>query len=155
MENFFAGNGEIIIRLTTAVLLGILIGLERVLVHKEAGMKTHALVAMGSALFVIISEFLALNYPDAVGFDPGRIASQIIVGIGFFAAGSIILPGSRVRGLTTASGMWVTAGIGMAAGFGFLGLAIIATALILLIQILINFIERPVRDILDQKDDQS
>lgn len=127
---------------------GMLIGAERLLMHKEAGMKTHALVAMGSAVFIIISEMLSLRYPSVVS-DPARIASQIIVGVGFLGAGSIIFRGSRLQGLTTAGGLWVTAGIGMAAGFGFYGLAVITTVLVLLILLVMNIIEKPIRKISD------
>lgn len=149
MEQFFAQNYEIIIRLLLAVGLGMLIGAERLLVHKEAGMKTHALVSMGAALFVIISEMMAQKYLNSPGFNPTMIASQIIVGIGFLGAGSIIHNGSRPMGLTTAGGLWVTAGIGMASGFGLLDIAIISTILVLLIFILMNIFERPIRKISD------
>lgn len=150
--SFLTQNGDVILKLAIAVLLGILIGIERALVHKEAGMKTHALVSMGSAVFVIVSEMIALKYGNIAGFDPTRIASQIIVGIGFLGAGSIILQGNRLLGLTTASGLWVTAGIGMATGFGFYGLAVITTILVLLVLIVVNIFEKPVRKISDNID---
>lgn len=150
MEQFFVNNSEMILRLLLAVGLGALVGLERLIVHKEAGMKTHALVALGSALFVLISEALMFKYGNIGGFDPSRIASQIVVGIGFLGAGSIMLSGSHIRGLTTASGLWVTAGIGMAAGFGFSGLAIFTTVLILMIFILMSIFERPIRKIIEE-----
>ncbi len=150
MIEFFAQYQEIIIRLVVAVILGLVIGLERVLVHKEAGMKTHAMVSMGSALFIIISELIALKYGNVAGFDPTRIASQIIVGIGFLGAGSIIFQGNKLMGLTTAGGLWVTAGIGMAAGFGFYSLAVIATILILFILIAVYRFEQPIRKISDE-----
>lgn len=147
MSQFLAQNGDIILRLAVAMGLGLLIGAERLLVKEAAGMKTHALVSMGSALFIIISEILAIKYGDISGFDPSRIASQIIVGIGFLGAGSIILQGSRLVGLTTAGGLWVTAGIGMASGFGFFGLASIATVIVLFILVVVNFFESPIRKI--------
>jgi putative Mg2+ transporter-C (MgtC) family protein len=150
MTEFFTQNVEIIIRLAVAVGLGLAIGLERVLVHKEAGMKTHALVAMGSALFIVISELIALRYGNVAGFDPTRIASQIIVGIGFLGAGSIILQGNRLMGLTTAGGLWVTAGVGMAAGFGFYSLAVIATVLVLFILVAVYRFEQPLRKISEE-----
>lgn len=146
MTEFFAFNTEILIRLLIASALGMLIGLERVLVHKEAGMKTHALVSLGAALFIIISEAIAVNSGRFSGFDPSRIASQVIVGIGFLGAGSIIFYGNRVLGLTTAGGLWITAGIGMAAGFGLWSLALIATILVLIILSLVNYIEKPIRN---------
>ena len=145
MSQFFAQNGEIIIRLFVALILGMVIGAERLFVHKEAGMKTHALVSLGSALFVIISEIIAIKYASVGGFDPTRIASQIIVGIGFLGAGSIMLQGDRLRGLTTAGGLWVTAGVGMATGFGFYNLAVITTLLVLFVLIIVNKFEKPIR----------
>jgi putative Mg2+ transporter-C (MgtC) family protein len=143
MTQFFVQNGDIILKLTLAVVLGMVVGAERSLVHKEAGMKTHALVSMGSALFIIISEMMLQKYANINGFDPMRMASQIVVGIGFLGAGTIILSGSRLKGLTTASGLWVTAGIGMAAGFGLSGLAIISTVLVLLILVFVYILEKP------------
>src|SRR3989338_2761019 len=137
MASFFAGNMDVIIRLLVAVVLGIIIGAERVLVHKEAGMKTHALVSLGAALFVVVSEILALRYGTYGSFDPSRIASQIVVGIGFLGAGAIILQGNRLLGLTTAGGLWVTAGIGMAAGFGLWSVAVLATVLVLFVLVVV------------------
>jgi len=127
--------------------LGLLVGAERLIVHKDAGMKTHALVAMGAAVFVLISEGLVQEYINLPGLNPTMIPAQIILGIGFLGAGSIMLYGSRLRGLTTAGGLWVTAGIGMAAGSGFYSLALIATVLVLLILILVNMFERPIKRI--------
>jgi putative Mg2+ transporter-C (MgtC) family protein len=155
MIEFFTTNSEIIIRLLIAVALGLVIGAERLFVHKEAGMKTHALVSMGSALFVIMSEMLAVKYINLPGFNPAMMPSQIIVGIGFLGAGSIMLQGSRLRGLTTAGGLWVTAGLGMAAGFGFYGLACIATALLMFVFVVVKFLEDPIRKISDEMDPQS
>jgi len=83
------------------------------------------------------------------------IASQIIVGIGFLGAGSIILQGNRLLGLTTASGLWVTAGIGMAAGFGFYSLALISTVLVLFVLVIVYKFEAPIRKISDDKDKQN
>jgi len=150
MEQFFIENREVIFKLVIAVVLGMLIGAERLLVHKEAGMKTHSLVALGSAVFIVISEMIAKQYSGVESFDPSRIASQVIVGIGFLGAGSIMLQGNRLLGLTTAGGLWVTAGIGMAAGFGLFNLAFITTILVLLIFIFMNFFEKPIRKISDE-----
>jgi len=83
------------------------------------------------------------------GFNPVMMASNIIVGIGFLGAGSIILSGSRLMGLTTAGGLWVTAGIGMACGFGLFNLAFISTVLVLLIFIFLNIVEKPIKKISD------
>jgi putative Mg2+ transporter-C (MgtC) family protein len=147
MSQFFAQNSEIILRLLSAVVLGMCIGAERLLVHKEAGMKTHALVAMGAAVFVLISEELVQKYINFPGLNPTMIPAQIILGIGFLGAGMIMFRDSRTRGLTTASGLWVTAGIGMAAGSGFYSLALIVTVLVLLILTLVNIFEKPIRKI--------
>jgi putative Mg2+ transporter-C (MgtC) family protein len=152
MEQFFTQNSEIILRLVLAVGLGLLVGAERLLVHKDAGMKTHALVSLGSAVFVLISETLVQKYINLPGLNPVMIPSQIIVGIGFLGAGSIMIYGSRLRGLTTAGGLWVTAGIGMAAGFGFYSLALIVTVLVLFILILVNIFEKPIRKISEEID---
>ena len=147
MSQFLAQNSDIIVKLSVAVLLGLLIGAERLFVHKEAGMKTHALVSLGAAVFVIISEMIAVKYAalGLGGLDPTRIASQVIVGIGFLGAGSIMLQGNRLLGLTTAGGLWVTAGIGRAAGFGFFALAATTTILVLLVLTVVYLIEKPIR----------
>lgn len=152
MSQFLAENSDIILKLIIAVGFGICIGVERVLVHKEAGMKTHALVSLGAAVFIIISEMLVIKYPFIQGFDPTRIASQIIVGIGFLGAGSIIFQGSRLSGLTTAGGLWVTAGIGMAVGFGFFGLALLTTILVLFVFTVVNILEKPIRKYSEETD---
>ena len=152
MEQFFAQNSEIILKLIIAVICGTLIGAERLLVHKEAGMKTHALVAMGAALFMLISESMVAKYISLPGLNPTMLPAQIIVGIGFLGAGLIMLQGSRLSGLTTAGGLWVTAGIGMAAGFGLFSLAFIATVLVIIIFVAMNILEKPIRKISDNID---
>src|SRR5579862_7049698 len=119
MYELWAQNSIIIIRLSVAVGLGMLIGFERFMVREAAGMKTHAMVSLGAAVFMIISEAMTAKYANFSGLSPTMIVSQIIVGIGFLGAGSIILQGSHLIGLTTAGGLWVTAGIGMASGLGF------------------------------------
>ena len=142
MQEFFIENGDLILKLILSVVLGSLIGAERFFARKEAGMKTHALVSLGSAVFVVVATIL---YTRTEGiFDMSKLVSQIIVGIGFLGAGSIMLSGSHVKGLTTAGGLWVTSAIGMAVGFGLYDLAIITTILVLLIFILMNIIEKPI-----------
>lgn len=153
MSQFLVQNSEIIIRLLVACGLGLLVGAERLFVGKQAGMKTHALVSLGSALFVIVSELIAIKYVSIGGLDPTRIASQIIVGIGFLGAGSIMLQDSRLQGLTTAGGLWVMAGIGMACGFGFYNLAIVTTVLVLFVFIVVSLFERPIRKISEGKNE--
>lgn len=147
MSEFFIANGDVLIRLVVAVGLGMLIGAERHLAHKEAGMKTHALVSMGSALFMIVSEAMTAKYINLPGMNPAMIVSQIVVGIGFLGAGSIIFQGNRVLGLTTAGGLWVTAGIGMTVGFGLIGLATATTVLVFFVLVVVNFFEKPLEKI--------
>ncbi len=125
---------NLIVRLCVAGLCGTVIGLDREYRVKDAGFRTHFLVALGSALMMIVSqygfeEFLATH--DGVRFDPGRIAAQVVSGIGFIGAGTIILHRRLVRGLTTAASLWATAGIGLAAGARMYELAGAATLLTL------------------------
>lgn len=115
------------LRLFVALLLGGLIGIEREFRSKDAGFRTHFLVALGSALFCIVSQY---------GFgtelkDSSRVAAQVVSGIGFLGAGTIIFQKNVVRGLTTAAGLWVTAAIGLACGTGMYIIAIIVTAMVL------------------------
>ncbi len=145
MLNLFTQNSDIITRLVVAMGLGLIIGAERLFVHKEAGMKTHALVSLGAAVFVIISEAMTQKYFNLPGMNPAMIVSQIVVGIGFLGAGSIVLQGPRLLGLTTAGGLWVMAGIGMAAGLRFYSLAIITTILVLFVLTFVYLLEKPIR----------
>ncbi len=113
------------IRIIVALVLGLLIGIERVRAHKTAGPRTYGLVAMGAALFVVSGQIMG---EVGVGVtDSLRIAAQVVAGIGFLGAGAIMFRDNHVTGLTTATGLWVAAGIGIACGFGFYTLATIAT----------------------------
>jgi len=127
---------EVFLRLALAAALGAAIGLERELREREAGLRTHLLVSLGSALFTIVSAYgfhAFLNSgANVVRADPTRIAAQIVTGIGFLGAGAIIRQGLSVRGLTTAATLWVVAAIGLAAGAGYYSGAVIATVLVLL-----------------------
>ena len=120
--------------------MGAAIGIEREYHAKEAGLRTHLLVALGSCLFMILSVYgfdFMLGH-DHVSFDPSRIASQVVTGIGFIGAGTIILQKQVVRGLTTAAGLWVTAAIGLACGNGMYWIALVTTAIVLISLGLIN-----------------
>ena len=124
---------DALLRLSIAAGLGAAVGFERELRDREAGIRTHLLVSLGSALFTIISaygfhEFLT-GGGAIVRADPSRIAAQIVTGIGFLGAGAIIRDGLSVRGLTTAATLWVVAGLGMACGAGYYWPAVAATAL--------------------------
>ena len=126
---------EFILRLFAAALCGGLIGLERGYRAKDAGFRTHFLVALGSGLFMVISQFGfedVLKLPYNIRLDPSRVAAQVVSGIGFIGAGTIIFQKHVVRGLTTAAGLWVTAAIGMACGAGMYALAGAATIMVLL-----------------------
>jgi putative Mg2+ transporter-C (MgtC) family protein len=123
-------------RLGLAAVLGSIIGLEREFREREAGLRTHLLVSLGSALFTIVSAF---GFHDVLGhdprvavLDPSRIAAQIVSGIGFLGAGAIIRQGFSIRGLTTAATLWVVAAIGMACGAGLYSIAIMTTFIALL-----------------------
>lgn len=125
---------EFIFRLALAGALGILIGLEREYRSKEAGYRTHFLVCLGSALIMIVSQygFETILLQNNVSLDPSRVAAQVVSGIGFIGAGTIIIQKRFVRGLTTAAGLWATAGIGLAVGSGLYWLGIAATILTLI-----------------------
>lgn len=126
---------EFILRIFAASILGGMIGLEREYRAKDAGFRTHFLVALGSALFMILSQFgfdTSLDMYTAISLDPSRIASQVVTGIGFIGAGLIIFQKNVIRGLTTAAGLWVTSAIGLTCGAGMYTLAVATTALVLL-----------------------
>ena len=129
-----------VIRLLAATALGALIGIEREYHAKEAGVRTQLLVALGACLFMILSiyGFDLMLGRDHVSFDPSRIASQVVTGIGFIGAGTIILQKQMVRGLTTAAGLWVTAAIGLACGTGMYVIAVVTTVIALASLGLIN-----------------
>ena len=120
--------------------MGAAIGFEREYHAKEAGLRTHLLVALGSCLFMILSVygFDFMLGRDHVSFDPSRIAAQVVTGIGFIGAGTIIFQKQVVRGLTTAAGLWVTAAIGLACGNGMYWVALVTTAIVLASLGLIN-----------------
>ena len=130
-------------KLVIAMVCGMLLGTERLLSHKAAGMRTYAIVAMGSALFVMTGDLIFSRYGTAVA--PSAIMQGIITGIGFMGAGVIIFRDSNVVGLTTASGLWVAAGIGMAAGFGLYTLAVLTTLLALFVFIVLWHIEQAIK----------
>lgn len=134
---------EIIFKLALAGILGGLIGLERESLNRPAGLRTYTLVCVGSALAMVVSLDMYFQYYQTVNADPGRIAAQVISGIGFLGAGTIMREGATVRGLTTAAGLWVVACIGLAVGAGLYIPAIATTVLILFILIyFIHFEEK-------------
>lgn len=132
-----------LLALVTATVCGAAIGIERTLRQKEAGIRTHIIVAMGSALIMIVSKYGFFDIVNMQGIegninlDGARLAAQVVTGISFLGAGIIVYKGT-VKGLTTAAGVWTTAGIGLAAGAGMYGIAVYATLIILVVQIVIH-----------------
>ena len=149
METFF--NAEFITRLFIAVAMGFLLGLERELTNKYAGLRTHILVCLGACIFTLLSIYGFPTFAqgdniivdNATGIrDTSRVAAQIVTGIGFIGAGTVLRNGPMVFGLTTAATLWIAASIGMACGAGMFGIAIIATVLSVAVLTLIRIFER-------------
>jgi len=141
-------NVEAFTRLLMALLLGSVLGIERVFAHKTAGMRTYALVSFGAALFVVISFLVYKDFTGLTNFDPLRVASQIVVGLGFLGAGTIVLrKDDRISGLTTAAGLWVSGAIGAAAGFGLYHVAIFSAFLVLATFTILWFIESKIKKV--------
>ncbi|MBQ3641037.1 MgtC/SapB family protein [bacterium] len=145
MENFaqsFMLDADILLRIIMSVILGSVIGLEREITNKSAGLRTQILVCLGACVFTILSIY---GFAKAVTLyplgDPSRVAAQIITGIGFIGAGTVLRQGLTVTGLTTASTLWIVAAIGMACGCGKIGLAVVATIIAVVILVLIRAIE--------------
>lgn len=132
----------VVFRLLLAVLLSGLIGLEREVSGRAAGFRTHILVCVGSALMMLTGIHLFQIFQGAVQIDPGRIAAQVVSGIGFLGAGTIIQFRDSVRGLTTAASLWAAAGIGLAVGSGFYVGAAATTVVVLLVLYLFSTVER-------------
>jgi putative Mg2+ transporter-C (MgtC) family protein len=126
---------DFLIRIAVAGVLGGLIGIERQLRAKDAGLRTHMLVGIGSAMFMIVSKygFEDILNQSHVSFDPSRVAAQVVSGMGFLGAGTIIIQKQIVKGLTTAAGLWVTAAIGLVIGSGLYEIGVYGTVLTLLV----------------------
>jgi putative Mg2+ transporter-C (MgtC) family protein len=132
---------DLAIRLTVGLVLGAAIGFERELHRQPAGFRTHSLVSLGAALFTVVSAFGF----SGEGVDPTRIAAQIVSGIGFIGAGTILQHRGHIRGLTTAASLWSVAAIGTAAGAGLYVVAVVGTVLILVILSILDRIEEMAR----------
>jgi putative Mg2+ transporter-C (MgtC) family protein len=132
------------LRLVVAAALGAVVGLERELAGQPAGLRTHALVALGSALFTVVG--LTFTQPETDG-EAARIVAAIVTGIGFLGAGTIVRAGGTVLGLTTAASLWATAAVGLAAGSGFYLLALVSVGLIIAVLRGLNWL----RDLLHGK----
>ena len=134
-------NLEFFIRIVLAAILGALVGLERSKRQKEAGVRTHCIIACTSALFMIRSKYAFVDLVGVDGLrgaDPARIAAQVVSGISFLGAGVIFKNGNSIRGLTTAAGMWGTAAVGMAIGAGMYWVGLIEAAVLVGIQIVLH-----------------
>ena len=132
MWELFLNEGRMLLDLLLSVLLGFVIGFERKIRFKEAGIRTHTIVCAGSALMMIISKYAF------TGADSARVAAQIVTGVGFLGAGMIVYRRNEVRGLTTAAGVWATAGVGMACGGRLYFVAVGATIIIISAQCLFH-----------------
>lgn len=140
MPNF--NEADMILRIILSCVLGGLIGLERESLNKSAGFRTHILVCVGSALVMIVSMEMYTMYHAKIALDPGRIAAQVVSGIGFLGAGTIMREGATVKGLTTAATLWVVAGVGLAVGAGLYFPALVATGVIFLTLIYLGKVEK-------------
>ncbi|MDE7411442.1 MAG: MgtC/SapB family protein [Paramuribaculum sp.] len=138
-------TGSSIIKLMISLLLGSCVGFERKRKGQIAGVRTFALIAMGATLAMILSIYVPQEYMGLKNGDPGRIAAQVITGIGFLGAGAIIQSKGAVRGLTTAAGIWMVATIGMAVGLGLYFVSFVATILIILILTVLERVEHRIR----------
>lgn len=134
------GQWEFIVRIVIAAVCGGAIGLERSHRQKEAGIRTHIIVALGSALLTIISKygFFDVIITDSISLDASRLAANVITGISFLGAGVIFLKGGSIKGLTTAAGLWTTSGIGLALGAGMYTVGIFSTVLVVLAQYILH-----------------
>ena len=131
----------LVLRMVVAVFCGAAIGFERSRRQKEAGIRTHIMVTLGSAMIVIVSKYGYLDVAGAPGInvDVSRMAANIITGVSFLGAGVIFLRGGYIKGLTTAAGIWTTAGVGCAVGAGMYVIGVTATVMIILIQIIMHW----------------
>ena len=148
---------ELTLRVVISVVIGAVIGYERELRAKGAGIRTHVLVALGSCLFMIISQY---GFPEAVKFDAARIAAGVVGGLGFLGGGIIMKTKSHVTGLTTAAGLWVTGAIGLAAGSGMYELSLLCTLLVIVVLEALNYYtvrlgDKEVNIVLSAKDQKS
>ena len=136
----------VFLRLLIATIVGAVIGLDREYHNKGAGIKTHVLVCLGSAMTMIVSEYVAMQFPE-VRADMNRIGAQVVSGVGFLGVGTIIVTGrNEVRGLTTAAGLWACACIGLAVGIGFVEAALIALLFVALTFSALSMVDRWLHD---------
>ena len=141
--NITPGIEQIALRLLCAMMVGTLIGIEREYTHRPAGLRTHILVALGACVVSITGEILFYQYSQLGATpDPARLSAQVITGVGFLGAGTIMKEGVNVKGLTTAASVWAVACLGIAAGFGHYALAILGMVLIFITLSLLEHLQR-------------
>lgn len=137
------GWGEILLRLVCAMIVGLVIGTEREYTHRPAGMRTHILVALGACVTAVTGELLFHHYtPMGGSADPARLSAQVITGVGFLGAGTIMKEGLSVKGLTTAASVWAVACLGIASGFGYYSVAILGMVLILVTLTIFEWVQK-------------
>ena len=141
--NLEPGIVEICARLGCAMLVGLIVGIEREYTHRPAGMRTHILVALGACVISVAGEMIFTRY-HALGAtpDPARLSAQVITGVGFLGAGTIMKEGTTVKGLTTAASLWTIACLGVASGFGYYSLALLGMAFIMITLTLFEVLQR-------------
>lgn len=141
--NLEPGVLEISLRLGCAMLVGLIIGIEREYTHRPAGMRTHILVALGACVVSIVGEMLFTQYHvTGATPDPARLSAQVITGVGFLGAGTIMKEGPTVKGLTTAASLWAVACLGLASGFGYYSLALLGMAFIMITLTVFEVLQR-------------
>ena len=148
---------ELTIRVLVSALIGAVIGYERELRAKGAGIRTHVLVALGSCLFMVISQY---GFPEYMKFDAARIAAGVVGGLGFLGGGIIMKTNNHVSGLTTAAGLWVTGAIGLAVGSGMYEVSVLCTILVIIVLEALNYYtvrlgEKEVAVVLSTKDQKA
>ncbi len=140
--NFEPGIAAVAVRLACAMLVGLIIGTEREYTNRPAGLRTHILVALGACVVSITGEILFYHYRDLGAVpDPARLSAQVITGVGFLGAGTIMREGASVKGLTTAASLWAVACLGLASGFGYYAVAILGMVFIFLTLTVLEYIQ--------------
>ena len=143
IKDLSPGVAEISLRLLCAMVAGLLIGIDREHTHRPAGLRTHILVSLGACVISIVGEALFGQYSDLGALpDPARLSAQVVTGVGFLGAGTIMKRGATVKGLTTAASLWATACLGLTAGFGYYTLTLLGCGFILITLTLLKVVER-------------
>ncbi len=142
VNNSTIDHSTVLLRLLVSMIIGTIIGLERETHRQPAGLRTHILICLGSTLFMLISIYIPQVYENFKNGDPGRIAAQVVSGIGFLGAGAILKMGVNIRGLTTAASIWSVSAIGLAIGAGMFFSAFIASAIVLSVLMLFETFEK-------------